>query len=295
MEPKDRQRLIRRVLVVEMALNLTVAAAKGAYGWWSGSLVIAADGVHSLVDAGANIIGLVVLHRAAAPPDREHPYGHRKFEVVAAAVLGVAIGVTAVRFAWGAFEALLQGRDAPATTALGFAIVLGTWAVNVFVAVYEARWARKLDSEYLAADAAHTASDVLVTAAVLASFTAAYFGVAWADPVGALVVLGAIGWVAWRILSANLSVLAGTAMVDPDRITKIARDVSGVLGCHRVRSHGTPSEARIDLHILLHNDISLKAAHDIAHDVEEAIKREVPEVVDVTVHMEPEESGYEGL
>lgn len=290
-----RHRAVRRVILITLALNLLVAGAKAVYGVWSGSLAITADAAHSLVDAGSNVLALVILRFSAAPPDREHPYGHQKLEVMAAAVVGLAVGVTAVRFAWEAIDALAHGLAAPATSVTGFAVIGSTWAVNLFVAIYEGRAARRLGSEFLAADSAHTASDVLVTVAVLASFTAASAGVSWADPVGALAVIIVIAWVAWRILSRNLGVLAGTAVVDAESIARVARDVSGVRGCHRVRSHGTHHNALVDLHILLDDDLSLREAHDIAHRVEEAIKGEIASVCDVTVHMEPEETGYEGL
>jgi cation diffusion facilitator family transporter len=291
----DRQRAVRRVLWITLGLNLAVTAAKGIYGLSAGSLAITADALHSLVDASANVLGLVVLRFAAAPPDEGHPYGHRKMEVVAAAVLGGAIAMVAVRFAWGAVDALAGGREPPATSAAGFAVILGTWAVNLFVAWYESRRARALGSDYLAADAAHTASDVLVTAAVLASFTAAHYGVAWADPVGALAVIAALGWVAWRVLSLNLGILVDSAAVDADRVEAIAMGVEGVRGCHRIRSRGTRSAAHLDLHILLDNETSLRRAHAVAHRVEEALRRELPEIADVVVHMEPEESGHEEL
>jgi cation diffusion facilitator family transporter len=295
MSDAQRSRAVRRVLVIEALLNLLVAGAKGVYGVMSGSLAVATDAVHSLLDAGNNVVGVVATRAAAAPPDRGHPYGHRKIEIVAAAGIGVLIALGAARFGWEAIEALIRGRDPVDTSAVGFAIIIGAWAINIFVAIWEARKARELDSAYLAADAKHTASDVLVTAAVLGAFTAAHFGVHWADPVGAILVLLVIARVAWQVLSANVTVLVDGAVVDPDRVIAIALGVSGVRGCHRVRSRGTEHAAHLDLHLLLQGDLPLRRAHDLAHQVEDAVKKALPHVVDVTVHMEPEEDGYEGL
>src|SRR5919197_3605299 len=118
----ERSRAVRRVLLFVLLLNALVFAGKAVYAVWSGSLAIASDAVHSLVDASANVIGLVVLRFADAPPDQGHPYGHRKLEVVAAASIGVSVGIAAMRFAWDAIEALLDGRAAPQTSALGFAV-----------------------------------------------------------------------------------------------------------------------------------------------------------------------------
>ena len=286
---------MRRVLVFILVLNGAVFAAKAAYATWSGSLAIGSDAVHSLVDAAANVIGLVVLRFADAPPDQGHPYGHRKLEVVAAAAIGVSVGVAAVRFAWDAIQALIDGRAAPETSAVGFFVIGGTWVVNLIVARYEARRARELDSAYLAADAAHTASDLLVTAGVAASFTATYFGADWADPVGALVIILFIGRIAWSILAANVTVLIDRAVVDPARVAELARAVEGVEDVHRVRSRGTEAAAQLDLHLLIDGDLPLREAHAIAHRVEARLREEMPAIVDVTIHMEPGDDPEEGL
>lgn len=290
-----RDRAVRRVLIVEMLLNLLVAAAKGIYGLWSGSLAIASDALHSVVDAGANIVALTLLRLSAAPPDEGHPYGHRRVEILAATALGVVIGVVAVRFGWSAIEALRSGAAPPTTSVAGFVVITGTLIVNIFVASYEARKGRELNSAFLTADAKHTATDVLVTLSVLASYAAAYFGVSWADPVGALLVVGVIGVVAWRIISSNVSILMDAAALDAERIHGIAMSVPDVVGCHKVRSRGAAGAVQVDMHLMVDAGMSLRAAHDVAHTVEDAIRAAVPEVRDVTIHVEPHDDAHEGL
>ncbi|HTE51224.1 MAG TPA: cation diffusion facilitator family transporter [Kofleriaceae bacterium] len=291
----ERGRAVRRVLLGILVLNAAVFAAKAAYAVWSGSLAIASDAVHSLLDAAANVIGLVVLRFAHAPPDQGHPYGHRKLEVVAAAAIGVSVGIAAFKFAWDAIEALLTGRPAPHTSAVGFAVVGGTWLVNLVVARYEARRARELDSAFLAADAAHTASDLLVTAGVAASFTASYFGAGWADPLGALAIIVFVGRIAWGILKSNITVLIDRAVIDPERVAAVARAVDGVEDVHRVRSRGTEVAAQLDLHLLVDGDLPLREAHAIAHAVEDRLRATIPAIDDVTIHMEPSDDPEEGL
>jgi cation diffusion facilitator family transporter len=292
---RARSRAVRRVLLVVLGLNLVVFIAKAVYAWWSGSLALSSDAVHSLTDAGSNVIGLVVLHFADAPPDSNHPYGHRKLEMVAAAMIGVTVSFAAFRFAWEAVEALTEGRAAPQTSAVGFVVIGGTWLVNLVVATYEARRARELESAYLAADAAHTASDLLVTGGVAASFTATYFGLDWADPIGAIIVIAFIGRVAWSILRANVTVLVDQAVVDADRVAAIARAIPGVSDVHRIRSRGTAGAAQLDLHLLIDGRVKLRKAHAIAHQVEDALREELPAIVDVTIHMEPSGDPEEAL
>lgn len=282
-----RRRAVRRVLVIVLGLNLAVAVAKAAYGLWSGSLVIAADALHSFVDAAANVAGLVALRWAEAPPDRGHPYGHHKIEIAAAAGIGVVLAIGALEFGRSSIDALLHGREPPATNALGFVVILGTWAINLLVATYEHRRAKQLGSAFLAADAMHTASDLAVTAAVLVAFAALAFGVTWADPAGALLVMLVIVRVTWRVLADNLAVLIDRAAIDPERVRGVAMSVPGVTSCHRVRSRGVARAVYVDLHLQADGALPLHQAHALSHRVEEALRRALPEITDVTIHVEP--------
>lgn len=291
----ERKRAVKRVLVIVMVLNLQVAVAKAVYGVWVGSLAIAADALHSFVDAAANVAGLVALRWAEAPPDGSHPYGHRKIEIAAAAGIGVVLALGAFEVGRGAVEALLHGRPPPATSALGFGVIAGTWVVNLFVATYEHRRARQLGSAYLAADAMHTASDLGVTAAVLISYTATSLGVTWADAVGSLLVMAVIARVTWNVLGENVPVLIDRVAVDPERVRAVAMSVPGVRDCHRVRSRGVARAVFVDLHLQLDGALSLKDAHELSHRVEEALRRELPDIADVTIHIEPAGDPPEGL
>lgn len=291
----DRARAIQRVVVTILWLNLVVAAAKAALGWWSGSLSVASDAIHSVLDAGSNVIGIVALRLAASPPDSEHPYGHRKIEIMAATLIGILIAGGSLRFGWSAIDALLHGRVAPRVGVFGFAVMGGTLLVNVFVATYEARRGRALKSPFLIADAAHTGSDVLVTLTVLVALAGTRLGAAWADPVGALAVLAVVARVAWRILSANLGILLDRAVIDPAAVQRIVLAVPGVASCHRVRSRGVEGAMLLDLHLLVDGDLTLRAAHDISHAVEDALRAGLPGIADVTIHIEPEGEPEEGL
>ena len=283
----ERDAAVRRVLIIEFLLNVFVAGAKAVFGLMTGSLTITADAMHSGVDAGANIVGIFVLKQSAESPDSKHPYGHRKFEVLGSVALGLAIGTVGINLAIHAVRSLLAGTQPPEPELLGVVVIVGTLVVNLFVATYEARKAKELESKYLAADAAHTASDVLVTLGVLVSYGASYIGITWADGVGALLVSVVILKVAWDVISENLSVLVDVAQGDVARIEAIVLAVEGVDDCHRIRSHGTPDAIIIDLHAHANGDLSLRASHEIAHKIEEALYRDDPRIADVTVHMEP--------
>jgi cation diffusion facilitator family transporter len=293
----DRQaqlRGVRRVLLVTLLLNLLVAAGEGAYGLYVGSLAMMSNAIHSLVDASANAVGLLILGAAAKPPDKRHPYGHRKFEAMGGLFLGVAVGGTALRFGWDAVSGLLSGAPPPDTSVGGFYVLGASMLINVFVAAYEAHRARTLESSYLTADAAHTLSDVLVSATVFVSFAAAHQGIAWADPAAALLVIGALMWIAYRVLRSHLTTLTDVAVLDPDDVRRVALTLPGVGHVHRIRSRGQP-EIHLDLHLGVDNELSLRAAHDLGHRVEAALRQEWPDLADVLIHVEPEEDAPEDL
>jgi cation diffusion facilitator family transporter len=286
---------VARVLVLELVANLLVAAAKAVTGLFTGSIAILADAGHSLVDGLANVIGLIAVRLSSAPPDREHPYGHRKIEIMAALGLGVAVGAAGLRVGWAAVDTLISGGRQVVLSPLGFAVLGGTLAINIFIAVWEARKARELESEYLAADAAHTASDVVVTLGVIAAYTAGALGVSWADPIGALIVVAVIARVAFGIIARNLSVLLDSAVLDPAEIARIARGCDEVDDCHRIRSRGLASAVQLDLHLMVDGEMSLRAAHEISHQVEARLRAEFPQLKDVTIHVEPDDDEPEGL
>jgi cation diffusion facilitator family transporter len=286
---------VRRVVIAILVLNLLVAAAKGAYAAWSGSLAVATDAIHSLLDASSNVVGIIALRLAHSPPDAEHPYGHHKIEILAAAGIGVLIGGATFQFASSAISALLHGSKPPVTGLIGFLVVGGTLVVNVFVASYEHKRGKQLGSAFLVADALHTASDVVVTIAVLVSLVATRWGLTWADPAAALAVTAVIGRVAWSILAENLGILLDRAVLPADKVREVALETPGVVGCHRVRSRGVTGSYQLDLHVQVDGGLPLSRAHEISHAVETRLKTAFTGLGDVTIHVEPDDDEEEPI
>jgi cation diffusion facilitator family transporter len=155
------------------------------------------------------------------------------------------------------------------------------------VSWYEAREGRRLGSEYLIADAAHTRSDVYVSLGVVASFAGARAGVAWLDPLVALAIAVFIAVLAVRILVGSFNVLTDRATMAPEPIEAVVRAVPGVVDCRDVRTRGGADSVYVDLVVHLDGATSLGQAHDVADRIEEALKEAYPRIVDVVVHLEP--------
>lgn len=288
MSDGSRVRDIKRVLLVILGLNLLVAASKGIVAWASGSLSVSADALHSTLDGASNIVGLIAITLAAAEPDSDHPYGHRKFEVLGA----LGIGVLLAGAAWNILaEAWARWRSPRAIESdwTTFAVMGATMVVNVVVAVYERRRGRELQSEVLLADSAHTRSDVLATAGVIASLVAARHDMRTLDIIVAVAIAGLIAWAAVRVALSGASVLADRAVLDPGDVKRVALAVEGVVECHEIRTRGTRDAIFADLRIHLPPDLSLVRAHEIGHEVERRLKEAYPGLRDVVVHVEPHE------
>jgi len=282
----DRARDVARVLWAILGLNLVVAAAKLAYGYRSGAIAITADGLHSLLDGMSNVVGLIGIAVAVRPPDANHPYGHRKYETFA------ALGVAAMLF-FGCHEILssafqrLREPRLPVVSIGGYAVILGTLAINVFVVWIERREGRRLQSELLLSDAAHTGSDVLASVLVLISFALAPLRQPWVDLATALVIVGLILRSGWDILRNTLATLSDERRIDPLQVQEVALLEPGVREAHNVRSRGPDDDIHLDLHILVDPDMAIAAAHAIGHRVEKRLRERWVGLTDVVVHVEP--------
>jgi cation diffusion facilitator family transporter len=275
---------VRRVLWITLLLNIAVSAGKILVGKLSGSQAMVADGYHSLVDGSNNVMGLVVAAFAYAPPDRGHPYGHRKFETAATLVIAGALLLLAFEVGKGA---LAEERPVPAIGFLNWAVMIATLGVNFFVTWYEAREGRHLGSAFLLADSAHTRSDLLVSLGVIASFAAAQVGVTWGDPVVALGIGAVIAWQGVMILVGAFHVLTDRAPIPAEALGPALAAIPEVTDFRNIRTRGSGDAVFVDLTVHVDGDLTLRAAHDVADRIEEALVRAHPEIVDVVVHLEP--------
>ena len=179
----DRQTKVQRIILIEGFANLTVLIAKTIVGFSTGSLAVLGDAIHSLTDLANNIVAWVVIRLSNMPADREHPYGHRKFETLAVFFRSLASGK--IEFALG-LNAIQKEHTEVVSGHWELAIMLSVLCINVIVAGWQRIWARRLNSDILLADASHTFSDVLVTLTVIAGWQLSALGYLWLDRVCAL-------------------------------------------------------------------------------------------------------------
>lgn len=277
---------VRKVLVRILFLNLAVAIAKIAYGQLSGSISILSDGFHSLTDGASNVVALVGLRLAKKPPDTNHPYGHKKFETLAAAAIALFLLVIVVEVAQAALSRLRSG-DAPSVTWASFAIMLVTLGINIAVVRAELRSAARLSSELLLADARHTQSDVLTSVAVIAALVGVLIGYPILDPLAAIVIIGFIGHAGFAIARDAAKILSDAIVISEDDVRRVVLSVPKVLGCHHIRSRGSADHVFLDLHVWMDGATPLTEAHSVSHRVKDALMERYPQIADAIIHIEP--------
>ena len=280
---------VRRVLWVTLLLNIAVCAVKAAVGFATGSLAVLADALHSLTDGANNVLGLAVTGWSSEPPDREHPYGHQKFEAMAALAIAAFLGIACFEVIQAAIERLLaETPRLVAMDAASLGLLVVVLAVNVFVALYERRAGKRLNSPLLTADAHHTFGDIWITLGVLVGASGLWLlGWQWLDLALAVPVAAAVLWSGWAVLRGNLPWLVDAIAIAPESIQQLALSVPGVVNCHEVTSRGLIGrQVFVEMHLIT-------SAKDVetSHRITEEIERKLEErfgPVHATIHVEPE-------
>lgn len=283
---EDNLKEIKRVLWVVLFLNVSVALAKMILGIWVHSHSILADGFHSMADGSSNIIGLVGIATAMRPIDKDHPYGHKKFETFASLGIAGLLALAVVGILHEAYERVVH-PVIPKVSILSFVILMVTFGINLWIVRYENKKGKALQSDILVSDAYHTRSDLYISLSVIITLIAVKFGIAWMDTAVSLVIAVFIGVAVWKIIHHSSKVLCDKAVLDENHIVHLALQVNGVKGCHMVRSRGRQDDLKVDLHIQVDPMTVVQDAHLISHEVAAAVCRQIRGVTDVIVHVEP--------
>ncbi|MBD2440351.1 cation diffusion facilitator family transporter [Nostoc sp. FACHB-110] len=285
---EDNRATVRRVLVITLLLNLFVMALKAVVGYWTGSLSLLADALHSVTDSANNVLGLFASKFSSPHPDREHPYGHQKFEAVGALGIAAFLGIACFEILQGAIERIIKGGEPVNISPPELWLLLIVLGVNIFVAFYERRVGRRVGSPILIADATHTMSDVWVTISVIGGLIGVWLGYQWLDVFLAFPVALLVFWSGWSVLQANLPWLVDQMAITPESIHTIATSVPGVINCHDIASRGLLGrQVFIEMHLIV-DAADVATAHHITEEVEKRLEERF-RPVRIMIHVEPPE------
>lgn len=282
----DKRSQVRNVLLITLFLNLLVMAIKAGVGAWTGSLSLLADALHSVTDSANNILGLVTNQLASPQPDREHPYGHQKFDALGALGIAAFLVLACFEILQGAIDRILKGGQPVNISPPALWLLLIVLGINIFVAFYERRVGLRIGSSILIADAKHTMSDIWVTILVIAGLIGVWQGIQWLDIVLAFPVALLVFSSGWSVLKDNLPWLMDRMAIAPEAIHAIAMQVPGVINCHAIASRGVVGrQIFIEMHLIV-DAKDVETAHRITEEVESRLEAKYSPVR-VLIHVEP--------
>ncbi len=290
---QDHRSQVRRVLLITLVLNLLVMILKAIVGLVTGSLSLQADALHSVTDSANNILGLVANRFSSPTPDREHPYGHQKFEALGALGIATFLGIACFEILQSAINRIFIESQLVKVSPVELSLLVIVLAVNIFVAVYEGRVGRKINSAILVADAKHTMSDIWVTLVVMGGLVGIWQArvlnlpqLQWLDVVLAFPVALLVFRSGWSVLQDNLPWLVDEIAIAPEAIHRMVMEVPGVVNCHDIASRGVIGrQVFVEMHLIV-DASDVTTAHKITEEIEARLSAKY-DPIRVVIHIEP--------
>ena len=292
---QTRDQRIYRITLTGSIVNMVLLVLKFLAGILGHSAAMVADAVHSLSDFLTDLVVIAFVRLSSKPADKDHAYGHGKYETIATSLIGMALVVVAILLGWGGVEKIMrfcQGEalempDLIALVAALLSILLKEWIFRVTRKV-----AREVNSQALEANAWHHRSDALSSIGTAIGIGGALsLGSSWAvlDPIAAVAVSVLIFITAFRLLRQASGELLEASLpheIEEKIVELVYRDplVSDV---HHLRTRRIGSIIAIEMHLRLPGEISLTESHQHATDIEKVLRQEFGAGTHVMLHIEP--------
>ena len=287
---QERTESIKHASYISIWGNVALAALKITFGLIAASLAVVGDGIDSITDIILSVVMLFAALVVEKPPDKEHPYGHRRVEALATKIVSFAIFFAGAQLALTAVRTLISGTDPqlPSQIAMYASIVSIVGKIMLSMALF--RVGRTAESAMVMANAKNMANDIIISSAVLIGLIVTQlFGTPIIDTALAL---GVSIWVMKTaveiFLDSSIEVMEGVR--DPSIYEEIFAAVAAVDGAsnpHRTRIRQISNLFVVDLDIEVDPDITVNAAHEIVVEVERTIRERVRNIYDIMVHIEP--------
>ncbi|MBS3767389.1 MAG: cation transporter [Candidatus Cloacimonetes bacterium] len=292
MESEEKKKSIKKITAWGLFTNLFLALVKFMIGFLGNSQAVIADGVHSLSDISSDVIILLGVRFWLQPPDKNHPYGHYKIESFITLLIGLILIFAAVSIG---YHAITSFDERPMQKLSWFVLIAPIISIILkeIIFRYTNKIGKKTSSTSVQANAWHHRSDVFSSVPVLIAVFASTISdkLYFLDNIGAIVVAGYIIKVAAEFIINSISELTDTGISEKEinRIKSIVKHVKGAKSAHRVRSRKIGDSVFIDLHLEVGGNYSVFRGHDISEKVKSALIEKMKSVIDVVVHIEPQQ------
>lgn len=281
---------IRRNIIFGAIVNAILSCIKIVAGIWGQSHALFADGIHSISDIGTDMLVYIASYYSSQAADKEHPYGHGRFETLATSLLAIVLILAAFGIVYDSFLSLIvREQQAPAVEVLW--IALFSILSKEFLYQYTRRIAIQENSKLLLANAWHHRSDAASSVVVLIAVVGTMFGFTYLDPIAALIVGGMILKMAFSLIRTSIMELVDTAVPDEvlNKIKAVLVSSEGINEVHQLRTRSIGGRIFVDVHALVSPRITVSEGHFIGQRAHYNLLNAIPEILDVTVHIDPED------
>ena len=287
---EDAIRAGTKATLIGLVVNGALALTKGIAGVLGNSYALVADAIESGTDIFGSLVVMMGLKLAGKPADKSHPYGHGKFEPLAALAVALMLLAAAVVISVESVKEIAVPHHAPAPFTL--LVLVGVIVIKELLFRFVISVGEDTQSTAVRSDAWHHRSDAITSAAAFIGISVALIGgpgYESADDFAALLAALIIALNAIHLLQPALLELTDRAP-DPalaEEVTRIAMTVPGVLGTHKCHVRKLGFDHYVDLDVLCDPDQTIRFGHSVAHDVGESIHRQMPQITRILVHVEP--------
>lgn len=287
----EANRLVRRSVNVSMGVNVTLSFAQIVVGWLANSHSLLVDGFHSLSDLLSDFLVLFIARHSARAADENHPYGHARLETLATLMLGLMLVVIGGGFLYSAGEKAMHLGEAPPVGMTALYVAVGALLAKEWLFRYMLRAAKKANSAMLIANAWHSRSDAASSLVVAIGIGGSLLGFIYADLLAAAIVGALIIKMGWTFSRSALEELVdhGADAAQLEEIRNTIRQTPGVLDLHELRTRRMADRLLVDAHVHVAPRISVSEGHRIAELARSNVRRSCAAVLDVLVHIDPED------
>lgn len=287
----ERSAEAQKATWVSVVVNLVLTVAQLLVGWFAHSQSLVAHGLHSFSDLLSDFLVIYASRQSAHPADHEHPYGHARMETAATLVLGVSLTLIGGGILWESGMRLQHIDALPAVERSAFWVAVATVVAKEGLYRYLIRAAERLRSQLMTANALHTRADAASALVVVVGIGGALLGWSFLDLLAAalmgFMILHMGAGLAWGAIKELIDTGLDDAQVEAIRKTLLA--TPGVRDLHELRTRRMAHQALVDTHVQVDSRISVSEGHRIAESARARVLREHPEVLDVLVHIDPED------
>ena len=293
---KNREQEIRSITLWGAVVNIALTVLKIVAGVLGRSAAMIADGVHSLSDLLSDIVVIVFTHISSKGKDRDHSFGHGKFETLATLIVSIillAVGADLMAGGVKSIIAVVGGEVLPKPGYIALAAAIVSIVAKEILYRVTVRKGQKVNSPVVIANAWHHRSDAFSSVGSLVGIGGAILlGEKWTvlDPLASCAISVAIIVVAVKMALPSLAELLETSLPEniEKEITQTAMEVAGVNDIHELKTRRNGISFIIDAHIVVSPDMTVVEAHDIATAVEDRLREKYGNETQISIHVEPD-------